>query len=250
MAKKGEMALKEIIYRDKIFRISYEMSEVRNEKSILFLHGWGSNKELMRQAFGDIEGWCAIYVDMPGFGQSPNEEILTTRDYANIMGLFMQELGREGDVVVGHSFGGKVATLLKPSLLVLLSSAGIPVPKPWDVRAKIALYKLLKPFGVGAVRKYFVSQDARNMSENMYETFKNVVDEDFRPVFARYDKRALLFWGREDSATPLACGKEIASLMCQASLYELSGDHYFFLDKGAKIVQKIKEEYEKLQMHH
>ncbi len=224
------MALRQISYKDRDFELSYTIQNPKAKPTILFLHGWGSNKELMRQAFGGLLGeWRHIYLDLPGFGQSPNDSFLRTSDYAAIIRLFLEELNIEPQVVAGHSFGGKVATLLAPKCLVLLSSAGIRVPKPLSVRAKIALFKLLKPLGAGKLRGVFVSEDAKGMNAGMYETFKATVNENFEAQFSGIKGQALLFWGKDDSATPLWTAKRIASLIPDAALYPLEGDHYFFL---------------------
>ena len=240
------MAIRSVRYKENEFPISYEIIGPKAEEAILFLHGWGSNKEIMKQAFGKYPHFRKIFVDMPGFGKSPNETVLTTQDYANIMQQFLDSIGMDVPIIAGHSFGGKVATLMKPKLLVLLSSAGIVVPKPLSVRAKIALYKLLKPFGAAKLRSFFVSDDAKRMSEAMYETFKNVVDEDFSEIFRDFDQNAILFWGEADRATPLSSGEQIAKLMPRAKLIPLEGDHYFFLRHGEEIMQGIREEYEKM----
>jgi non-heme chloroperoxidase len=87
--------------------------------------------------------------------------------------------------------------MLKPDLLVLLASAGIVLPKPYSVRLKIRIYKIFKALGLGNFRKYFVSSDAKGMSQNMYETFKNVVDEDFSDIFRNYKGEVLIFGGKK-----------------------------------------------------
>ncbi len=241
------MAQKEIFYKDKKFEINYEILNIKNEKNIIFLHGWGSSKDVMKAAFKEyLKDFRHIYLDMPGFGKSLNTQILTTKDYANIVELFLEKLNFKKDIIVGHSFGGKVATLLEPKLLVLLSSAGIIEKKPFRVKAKIFLYKLLKPFGSRRLREFFVSRDVKKMDENMYETFKNVVDEDFSSIFANYKKDALIFWGRDDRATSLDSGKKIASLIKKSRFFEFDGDHYFFLKNAKSISQKIEEEYENI----
>ncbi len=235
------MAIKVVEYKNEKFEIAYDIINLNAKEIIVFLHGWGSNKEIMKSAFSTLLPHLKhIYIDMPGFGKSLNENvILTTQDYAQIMKLFFKELGVSPKIVVGHSFGGKVATLLDPPCLVLLSSAGIKVPKPLKVRLKIALFKLLKPFGGKYFRKFFVSRDAKEMNEVMYETFKNVVDEDFSEVFQKFPNKALLFWGRNDSATPLWSAKKIQSLIKKSKLFEYDGDHYFFLQHSADIAKKI-----------
>jgi pimeloyl-ACP methyl ester carboxylesterase len=238
------LAISEVNYNGKTFEISYNLINASEKEEILFLHGWGSNKEIMQQAFGNyLKNFKQIYIDMPGFGNSPNEDfILTTKDYANIISLFLKKQNFNPTIIAGHSFGGKVATLLNPKTLVLISSAGILVPKPLNVKLKIALVKLLKPFKIKALRKLFASNDAKNMNHAMYETFKNVVDEDFSEIFANFKNNALLFWGDKDTATPLWTGQKINSLIKNSKLYSFSGDHYFFLKHAKEISKNIEQQ--------
>ncbi|WP_457561168.1 alpha/beta fold hydrolase [Caminibacter sp.] len=238
------MALRSIEVDGKKFDISYEIIG-QGERDIIFLHGWGSNKEIMKVFVPYFKEYRQVYIDMPGFGKSTNDYILTTQDYANVIDTFLNELNIKKDVILGHSFGGKVATLLKPELLVLLASAGIVMPKPLSVRVKIKTYKLLKKLGFSKFRKFFVSSDANGMSENMYETFKNVVNEDFSSVFEKYRGKVLIFGGSQDTAVPPEAVKKQGELL-KSKIIMLSGGHYFFFnDKDAKknreeIVKRIK----------
>ena len=237
------MAAKEINYKEKTFKLSYEMINPSAENSLLILHGWGSNKEIMKQAFGkELKEYKHIYLDMPGFGASTNDMILTTKDYGEIVQLFLDTLGLKPSIVMGHSFGGKVATLLNIPHLVLLSSAGIVTIKPWSIKVKIATFKLLKPLGFAKIRELFVAPDAKNMSHEMYETFKNVVDEDFESEFSKSESRALCFWGISDTATPLYTGEKIAGIIKNSEFYPLEGDHFFFLKHAKFIANKITED--------
>ena len=224
------MAVKEIKYGGKIYRISYETINPANKDVALFLHGWGANKEIMKKAFGAyFKDFRHVYVDMPGFGASSMHGALATKDYAKIMKSFLDELGASPKIIFGHSFGGKVATLLNPEYLALLSSAGIVAKKPLWVRFKIALFKFLKLFGLGFLYKFFATKDVKGMSKTMYETLKNVVDEDFSSKFADFGGKAFIFWGEEDKATPLKSGERVSRLIKNSEFHALKGDHFFFL---------------------
>ena len=180
---------------------------------------------------------------MPGFGKSSNDTVLTTPEYAQILELFLSQIKANKFAIMGHSFGGKVATLLNPEHLILLSSAGIIEEKPFSVKFKITLSKLFNAIGVGVITKAFRSKDVDNMSQNMYETFKNVVNEDFEKEFKAYLGNAHIFWGKTDTATSLASGKKIASLISTSYFKAYEEDHYFFLknshDIGNEIVRRI-----------
>ncbi|SFV90878.1 2-hydroxy-6-oxohepta-2,4-dienoate hydrolase [hydrothermal vent metagenome] len=234
------MASKDIPYNNHTYTLSYEIVNPSCEAVLLVLHGWGSKKEIMKQAFGKVLlEYRHIYLDLPGFGNSSNDTVLQTQDYAAIVKQFLETLGVTPAIVMGHSFGGKVATLLNPPCLVLLSSSGILVPKPFGVRAKIALTKILRPLGFGKLSRLFASKDVEGMSHEMYETFKNVVNEEFEHNFSKVSGKALLFWGKADTATPLWTAKKIDTLIDNSSLYPLEGDHFFFLHHVLFIAQTI-----------
>ena len=141
------MAKREIVVNGSSLELSYELHNVGKDNFILFLHGWGSNKEIMKQAFAKtFDSYTHIYLDMPGFGNSSIVKPMDTDEYAMAVKLFLDALDIKPYMIFGHSFGGKVATLLSPEVLVLLSSAGIVTEKSFKVRAKIALFKAMKPF--------------------------------------------------------------------------------------------------------
>ena len=190
-----------------------------------------------------METFRHIYIDLPGFGNSNCPVALTTADVARIVELLLIHINAEKTIVMGHSFGGKVALLLDPTVLVLLSSAGIYRSKPLSVRAKILLFKTLKLFGLSKFRSLFVAEDAKALSEHMYQTFKNVVDEDFSHEFSLYSGKALLCWGKDDTATPVSSAKKIDALIKDSKLEIYDGDHFFFTKHTKEIASSIQKTF-------
>ena len=238
------MATKHIDYFGKDFAINYEIVNNDKKDTIVFLHGWGSNKEIMKQAFSnELQNLKHVYIDMPGFGKSSNDYVLTTIDYAHIMKIFLEKLDINPNkiTIAGHSFGGKVATALIPKTLVLLSSAGILEEKSSNVKMKIKFSKVLNTLGLKNITKIFRSKDVENMSQNMYETFKNVVDEDFTEYFKGFYNHTLIFWGETDTATSLASGKKISQLIKNSDFRSYPEDHYFFLKNSQDISNVIEK---------
>jgi pimeloyl-ACP methyl ester carboxylesterase len=234
------MAIKSIQYNNQTLDVSYEILNPDAPVDLIILHGWGSNKGLMKQSFSPfMDSFRHIYIDLPGFGGSTCNVALETKDYARIVELLMIYINASKDIIIGHSFGGKVALLLEPKVLVLVGSAGIFIPKPFKIKAKIGLYKVLKTFGLAKLRSMFVAEDAKSLSEPMYQTFKNVVDEDFAHEFSTYNGKALLCWGKEDTATPLSSAETIDELMKDSILKVYDGDHYFFMKHAEEVSKEI-----------
>ncbi len=234
------MAIKEILYQNNKFIISYNMIDNNASQYMVFLHGWGSNKELMALSFSKyFHQYNHVYIDLPGFGASPNEVFLTTKDYACIITLFLQAMKvssmQKLPVIVGHSFGGKIALLLDYEV-ILLSSAGILLPKPLKVRLKIAIAKILKKIPLHF--NFLRATDAKNLSPIMYEIFKHVVQEDFAQHYKDCMQKTTIFWGKDDKATPLQAYHIICTLMPHARTHILEGDHYFFLQQGS-VIEKL-----------
>jgi len=235
------MAVKQITYENNTYAINYEVLNPTCEKTIVFLHGWGSNKEVMKSSFSPfLKNFKHIYLDMPGFGKSKTEFALTTFSYSQIVKEFLR---KEKNVIAiaGHSFGGKVATLLNPKNLILLSTAGILEEKSSQVKLKIKLVKFFNLFGLNKITKAFRSKDVNNMSENMYVTFKNVVNEDFEPMFKKHKNNTMIFWGELDVATSLKSGKKISKLIENSKFYSYNDDHYFFMKNANDITTKIED---------
>ena len=240
------MALKSFQHDQHTYSISYEIVNPLAKHDLIVLHGWGSNKEIMKQAFEPyMDSFRHIYIDLPGFGGSINHTVLDTAEYTRIIEVFLELIGAKKEIVMGHSFGGKVATLLNPTLLVLLSSAGIKLPKPLTVLIKIRLAKLLNTLGLGKLGALFRANDAKELNTLMYETFKKVVDEDFTKEFENFCNKALICWGESDKATPLIAGNEIERLIKNNRFTVYQGDHFFFLNRAKSVAAEIEKMFVK-----
>ena len=80
-------------------------------KDILLLHGWGQNIEMMRPIGDNLcERFRITILDLPGFGASDEpESAWTIEKYSNMLEKFVKLTGIKKPVVIGHSFGGRVA---------------------------------------------------------------------------------------------------------------------------------------------
>lgn len=227
------MASKIVFYLNQEYEISYEILNNHSDKSLVILHGWGSSKAIMKEAFKNyFLDFNHYYIDLPGFGKSSNFLPLKTKDYAQILKIFFQKCHLNPNIIMGHSFGGKIAVLLECEV-ILLSCAGILQSKSLKVKTKIALAKLLKFTKISIPR--LRSEDARGLNHGMYQTFKNVVNEDFSEIFSNFQHKATIFWGIQDETTPLKLGIKVSQLIPNNRFFPIEGDHFFFLQRAEEI---------------
>jgi pimeloyl-ACP methyl ester carboxylesterase len=244
------MAVKSIQFNQHTLDISYEIINPNEKIDLIILHGWGSNKGIMKNAFSPyMNTFRHIYIDLPGFGKSTCNLTLHTKDYARIVELLLIHLNAQKSIILGHSFGGKVALLLDPEVLILVASAGIYIPKSLKVKSKIMLTKIFNFIGFSKFCSCFVAEDAKSLTKPMYETFKNVVNEDFSYEFENYSSKALLCWGENDTATPLSSAKKIDELISDSKLVIYDGDHFFFMNHAKSISKHIEDTFLKTLGH-
>ena len=145
--------------------------------------------------------------------------------------------------LVGHSFGGRVATQIsvskpsKVSKLILIATGGIPDPKWWyPVMGKIPkkAIQMFSPY----FKPLLTSRDYKNAGP-LLPFFKKVVKEDLSSLFAKIKVPTLIIWGEEDQELPLKHGRRIHRLISRSKLKIFPGDHFLFKKEAKKIAQTI-----------
>jgi pimeloyl-ACP methyl ester carboxylesterase len=103
---------------------------------VLLLHGWGSSSDVYKGIIASLSSVCRFTaLDFPGCGKSETmSEAWDIKDYADFVLEFIEKVGLENPILIGHSHGGRVCMylagngLLEPSKIVLLDAAGL-IPK-------------------------------------------------------------------------------------------------------------------------
>ena len=226
---------------------------------LLLLHGWGGKCESWLPVIRDFQGAMRLtVVDFPGHGRSgePNEPWSVT-EYMEMTAALLRHLGIERTHIMAHSFGGRVSILLAsthPEMvgkMVLTGAAGIR-PMPTAKKSmKSRVYGALKKTADNAVTRklfgdtvdewrhelgtMFGSEDYKKLSPGMRATFNRVILQDLEPCLPDVKASTLLFWGKEDTATPLWMGELMAQKIPDAGLVAYDGvGHFAYLDKYAE----------------
>lgn len=196
---------------------------------ILILHGWGSTmsgeKYSQSKKIFEKAGYNVFTPDLPGFGTNiPKKEELFFEDYVEFVKQFILKHKLKKVILLGHSFGGRIATAFAAtypqyvSKLILIAPSGIPHPLP-SLKKKFvyAATKIIKPFFllplISNFYTYFRSLVYYAIGEMDYykagslsKTFKNVYKISIIDDLPKIKAQTLIIWGANDSFVPVEDG--------------------------------------------
>ncbi len=210
-----------------------------SKPTVVLLHGWN----LSRGHFLPLEnefhrlGYKTVSVDFPGFGSEPPPgSAWHVVDYAQFLKRFLEKRRISRPVLIGHSFGGRVALVysrLFPSSitgLILTGTPGFsPVPKK-----KVLLFLIVAKVGrvffsipplhlvSNLARRwlYYLSgaKDFFRAEGLMRQTFKYVVADDLTDAMEHVQVPCLLLWGELDLLVPVTIAQKMADVIPSSSL--------------------------------
>lgn len=245
---------KQIVAGDHLLTYYQSIPAIPSKKTLVFLHGWRSQSTLWFEGVQEItQAYTCYFIDAPGFGKSPASSTqLTLGDYAQIMATCIQKLAIKHIVLVGHSFGGRIAVKLStnhPNWLegmVLVNSAGV-YKDTVEKKVKKTVAKVVKPLFQSAKMqplraKIYQSMGAEDYvaTPNLQQTYLNIVTEDLTPVFPSVTVPVHLIWGDKDEETPISIARTMQKSMQHADLEILKGaGHFSFLDKPQEFEHSV-----------
>lgn len=214
-------------------------------KDVLLLHGWGQNIQMMRPIGDNL---CSNHritiIDFPGFGESDEPSTpWTIDDYSLLIENLVRELNIRKPIVMGHSFGGRVAIHFSANnpieKLVLFGSPCIRENKKLPLSTRI-LKKLKTLPGMDKLgeemKKYIGSRDYKAASPIMRQTLVNVINEDLSSYARKIEEPTLLIWGEADTEAPVDDARELEKIMIDAALIILPGTHYAYLENLGQVI--------------
>lgn len=177
---------------------------------------------------------CAA-IDFPYFGESeapPPDWSL--RDYTVITEKAIDKLGFTDIILIGHSFGGRVAIDMasrsnRVKKLVLVDSAGLKPRRGLMCRIRKMRFERDKAKGRDT-RKYY-SPDYLALPENMRGVFSRIVAEDLSDRLPLVSCPTLIVWGKEDSETPPYMAKRLNREISDSRIVWLDGGHFAYAEK-------------------
>jgi pimeloyl-ACP methyl ester carboxylesterase len=222
---------------------------------VLALHGWARSHQDWRAVLGaqaartgaspaspassaspaehgeESDAIGAVALDMPGFGATPPPpEAWGSADYAAAIRPVLADLQAPA-VVVGHSFGGRVAVHLaaaEPGLVRALVLTGVPLLRkaagsrrpPLRYRVGRSLHRrgLISGSRMEALRQRYGSSDYRAATGVMRQVLVRTVNETYEDQLRAVTCPVELVWGDDDTEAPLSVAESAAELLDDSHL--------------------------------
>jgi pimeloyl-ACP methyl ester carboxylesterase len=181
------------------------------------LHGWGRDH---RDFSAALNGYPHVLIDLPGFGVSPPPaSAWGAADYAACVAAVLDEHAAatplaQPPVVIGHSFGGRVAVCLaasRPDLIRALVLCGVPLLRSPGERKAPVRYRLgrkARQLGLLSERRFEAMRRARGSADYnaavgvMRSILVRVVNESYDAELGAVSCPVALLWGSNDRAVP------------------------------------------------
>ena len=231
--------------------INYVQYGNESGKEVVLLHGWGQNIEMMNPVGKGLESDYHITIlDLPGFGKSSEPPFgWSIYDYYEMLCEFLDKLKIKNPILIGHSFGGRVAILYaakkKVDKLVLLSS---PFKKSTKTNSfKVKVLKTLKKMTflndlADFMKTKIGSTDYRNATPTMRRVLVNTVNEDLTEYLKQVKVPTIIIWGSNDTAVSIEDARYAEEIMEDAGLIVYEGcTHYAYLERLDQTINILKE---------
>jgi len=240
--------------------LAVEYKDEGSGKTLLFLHGWKSNLDSFDKIVSLLlPHYRVIRLDLPGFGKTDiPKETWDLDKYISFVVDFIQKLNIKVDVIIGHSFGGRIIIkgeskkVFKVEKIVLIGSAGIAKRKTF----RNYFFKVLTKTGKFITAVPPLSLIRESLRKKIYsftgndyinagplkDTFLKIINEDLTHYATKITTPSILIWGINDTETPVTDGRKLSTLIKNSSFHivENSG-HFVHVQKTEEIIELIKK---------
>ena len=203
---------------------------------VVWLHGWRrSSADFV--AAGTLlarNGVASVALDLPGFGASPLPASAGGADlYAQMVVRALDDISLQPLILVGHSFGGRVATVIAAThseRVRALILTGVPLVRQSSPRRSPRGYRLVRALHrrglisetrMEAARQKYGSSDYRHASGLLRDILVVSVNESYESELSRVSAPVTLVWGENDHEVPVDVARQAAALLVTSPAVDL-----------------------------
>ena len=217
---------------------------------IVYLHGWGRARSDFASVASQRPG---MSLDLPGFGSSLQPpEAMGSSGYATaVLDAVTAWTGSQRVLLVGHSFGGRVALQIAaaaPDSVCGLIIAGTPLFRNQTSTRPPLLYRTVRRLNrlglasdarLESARRRHGSADYLAATGVMREIFVKVVNESYENELAEIRCPTAFVWGRSDTAAPIEQARRAQRIVDGSILEERDCGHDVNLEHPELFVETI-----------
>ncbi|MEK7571428.1 MAG: alpha/beta hydrolase [Patescibacteria group bacterium] len=231
------------------------------EKYMLLLHGWGQSHAFWEDVINRFEKEYHIYtLDLPGFGQSYEPpKMWKIEDYANFVHAFAIKLNIQNPIIIGHSFGGRIAAFYASKYpvdkLILYSNGGLP---PQSLQKKLSrhVFRQLSRIGKHLFPNQlyklhtvlFRPKQYRNELQITKQKSQRMLDiyiqgpQDLTDQIKKITTDTLIISGRKDHLGEPSMGKRLHRLIKNSQLLEIpEATHFAHLERPNEFYEAVEK---------
>ena len=230
--------------------INYEYINNKKDTTLVFLHGWGQNIQMMLPiANSFVKDNNVLVIDLPGHGKTKEPPYAwDLSKFVDMIHELFKFLKITNPILIGHSFGGKLsiiyASMYKVKKLVLLSSPYKGEYKKIPFKVKV-LKKLAKIPGLRSMANYFKkhmgSNDYKNATPIMRDILVKHVNTNTTENLKKINVPTIVIWGTADTTVSINQAYDIEKLVKDCAVIPYKGKtHFAYLEDKQKTINIIK----------
>ncbi len=245
----------------KVVNTTTSYQSIGTGDALILLHGWGCDWQIWSPIIRDLSSQYQLIIpDLPAFGQSSiaDNKVWTSSDYVQWLDEFLKKTLKKNQnyILVGHSFGGKIAALYSAKhkdtsqkALILVDAAGLPVELNSNKKVLSNILKIIPPFIKNTLNdktkkqlfdKLGISTDHLNSNSLQKQILEKTVHENIESTLSKINPPTLLVWGKHDPDTPLEKGKIFKEKISNSKLLVFeNSEHFPFISETTKFIQEI-----------
>jgi pimeloyl-ACP methyl ester carboxylesterase len=217
---------------------------------VVALHGWGRSGADFTSILGGLD---AVAIHLPGFGPTAvPDSVWGTEDYAELVVDAIRPFAPV--VLVGHSFGGRIAVRISaryPELVSGLVLTGAPLVRIAPTGKPKLSYRLAKwanrvgilsDTAMEARRRKAGSADYNAAQGVMRDIMVTTVNENYDADLAAITTPTWMVWGENDTAAPTAAGKAASERIRGARWTVVPGEAHLLTPALGAAVRTATEE--------
>ncbi|MEO5534469.1 MAG: alpha/beta hydrolase [Pseudolysinimonas sp.] len=215
-------------------------------RTYLLVHGLGVSSRYFRPLAAELAKTGRVFlVDLPGYGAAPNpRRDVTLTDHAAVLAGFVREAGLDNPIIIGHSMGTQIVSLLAQKFpdvtdrIVMMAPTLVPRARtPWLAIRNLLWDATREPpvvFGI-AITDYLI----RCGMPYLLRQLPHMINDRLEDRVGADRARTLVINGDRDTISPTPWAEALAAAHPDAAFHEVRGPHVIMYTDPVMIAKHI-----------